>query len=66
MFLPGLLLGLQTAAAAKLTSAVVAAETYTATVAATAGAVKVTAASVVSTEAAVCTHGCKTRVHTPQ
>ena len=59
MFLPGLLLGLQTAAAAKLTSAVVAAETYTATVAATAGAVNVTAASVVSTEAAVCRHGCK-------
>jgi hypothetical protein len=56
--LPGLLLGLQTAAAAKLTSSVVATEA-TATVAATAGAVKATAASVVSAEAAVCRRGCK-------
>jgi hypothetical protein len=48
-------LGLQTAAAAKLTSAVVAKEA-TATVA---GAVKATAASVVSAEAAVCRRGCK-------
>ena len=56
MQLPGLLLGLQTAAAAKLTSAVVAAKGIS-TVAATAEAVKATAASVVSSEAAVCRRG---------
>ena len=72
--MPGLQPRLQTAAAAKVTAAVVATEA-TATAEATAGALKVTAAAVVSTAAAVCRRGCKPgctllmaalHVHSPQ